>query len=211
MPRLLIDPAGAAPSDFEPAVSWLLDGGVVALPTDTFYGLAADPTSPAAVQAVFDVKARPAHGALPLIAATTAQVEALCGALTGNSARLAERFWPGPLSLILNAPASVAPAVTGGRDSIAIRVPAHPVAQQLCSAWGGPLTATSANLSGAPEAVTPQELGALLTDARVLVIDAGPAPGGAPSTMVDARGAVITLVRAGAIALDRVLRSLNSP
>jgi L-threonylcarbamoyladenylate synthase len=209
MPHLLIDPARCTASDFAPAVAWLRQGCVVAFPTDTSYGLAADPTSFRAVQTVFDVKARPADVALPLIAATTSQVEALCGRLTANTARLAERFWPGPLALILDAPPSLANTVSGGRGSIAIRVPDHPVARQLCVAWGGPLTATSANRRGEPDAVTPRDLGALLTDPRVLVIDAGPAPGGPPSTIVDARGVAIALVRAGAIAWDRVLRSLE--
>ena len=209
MPHLQIDAAACTQADLAPAVAWLREGRVVAFPTDTSYGLAADPASAIAVQAVFDVKARPEGMALPLIAAGLAQVESLCGPVSGRSARLAGRFWPGPLSLVLDAPATVASAVTGGHGSIAIRVPAHPVARLLCEAWGGPLTATSANRSGAPEAVTPGELGALLTDARVLVLDAGPAPGGSPSTIVDARGAAIRLVRAGAIAWDRVLRSLD--
>jgi L-threonylcarbamoyladenylate synthase len=189
MPRLAIDPARCSAADLTPAVAWLRDGKVVAFPTDTSYGLAADPLSPAAVEAIFDVKGRAAGVALPLIAATTGQVEALCGPLTGHNARLAARFWPGPLSLIVNAPAAVAAAVHGGRASIAIRVPAHPVARHLCEAWGGPLTATSANRSGETEAVGPEGLGPLSADARVLVIDAGPAPGGQPSTIVDARGA----------------------
>ena len=209
MPRLLIDPRAIGPTDLAPAVAWLRQGRVLAYPTDTSYGLGADPTSSEAVQAVFEVKGRRADVALPLIAATTAQVERLCGALTGDSARLAAGFWPGPLTLVLDAPASLAAGVTAGRASVAIRVPAHPVARGLCAAWGGPLTATSANRSGEPEAITPEQLGVLQEDPRVLVIDAGPAPGGLPSTIVDAREGAITLLRAGAIAWDRVLRSLH--
>ena len=135
MIRLPTDPAEWASADFEPAIVWLRAGNVVALPTDTAYGLSADPTSEAAVQRVFDVKERPAGLALPLIAGSLQQVEALCGPLTGHNARLAARFWPGPLSLVLDAPLAVASLVHGGRRSIAIRVPAHPVARRLCLAW----------------------------------------------------------------------------
>jgi L-threonylcarbamoyladenylate synthase len=209
MIRLPTNPTRWAPADLARAIAWLRAGKVVALPTDTTYGLSVDPMSDSAVQGVFDLKGRPPGLALPLIAAMRRQVEELCGPLTGHNARLADRWWPGPLSLILDAPASVARLVHGGRGSIAIRVPAHPIARQLCLAWGGPLTATSANRTGEPEAVSPDQLGALSTDARVFIIDAGPAPGGRPSTIIDARGTTIELVRAGAVAWDRVLRSVE--
>ena len=195
--------------DLQPAVDWLRSGGVVAFPTDTFYGLAVDASSPACVQTLFELKGRDGRAAVPLIAASTAQVEQCCGALGTQARRLAEEFWPGPLSLIFHAPASIAAEVRGGEGSIAIRVPAHPMARALCHAWGAPLTATSANRSGRPPARTVEELGDLARDARVLVLDAGATPGGLPSTIVDARAAQPVLVRAGAIAWERVLDFLN--
>lgn len=191
-----------------PAIAWLRSGGIVAYPTDTLYGLAVDPESAVAVQSIFDLKGRDSRSALPLIAASTAQVRTWCGGLTGVSARLAERFWPGPLALVLDAPAAVAPDVHGGTGTVAVRVPAHPVARALAEALGRPVTATSANRSGAPPVDRAEALGAIGDDPRVLTIDAGPAPGGRPSTIVDAR-TTLTLIREGAVAWSRVLGSIN--
>ena len=207
MRALVIDPDNCRPADLEPAVAWLRDGGIVALPTDTFYGLAVDPRSAAAVNALFSLKGRDAGAALPLIGASREQIEAVCGGLGASTRRLADACWPGPLALIVDAPASLAPAVHAGADTVAVRVPSHPVARALAGAAGHLLTATSANRSGEPPATTAGALLALADDARVLVVDGGPVPGGAPSTIVDARGARPVLVRAGSIAWDRVLKS----
>jgi len=209
MPRLIVDPASCTAADLEPAVTWLRRGGIVAFPTDTLYGLAVDPASSAAVRALFDVKGRAADVAVPLVAASLRQVERWCGALDAATMALARRFWPGPLSLIVDAPASVTPEVHAGRRSVAIRVPASRVAIALCEAWQGPVTATSANRSGALPAMSPGALGEIASDARVFVIDGGAAPGGPPSTIVDARAAAPVLVREGAIAWNRVLESLK--
>jgi L-threonylcarbamoyladenylate synthase len=191
------------------AVDWLRQGRVVAYPTDTFYGLAADPTSATALRTLFALKGRSLASALPFVAASQAQVEAWCGPIAGRSARLAARFWPGPLAIVLDAPRSVDPAALGDAGSVAIRVPDHAVARALAAAWGAPLPATSANRSGAPAVRTPDALGAIADDASVLVMDAGAAPGGAPSTIVDARGGEPRLVREGAIAWNRVLDFLE--
>ena len=209
MRRLIVDPATCTPDDLAPAVDWLANGGIVAYPTDTLYGLAVDAGSPAAVRQLFDLKGRSARAALPLIAASPAQVVAFCGRLGMVARRLSSKFWPGPLSLILDAPPTLAVEVHGGRRSIAIRVPAHRVAVALATAWGQPITATSANRSGEPPVSTAAELGQLAEDPRVFVIDGGATPGGAPSTMVDARGPRPALVREGAIAWSRVLESLE--
>jgi L-threonylcarbamoyladenylate synthase len=205
-----VAPAGCRVEDLAPAVEWLRAGKILAFPTDTFYGLAVDPTSDAAVHSLFELKGRRARAALPLVAASSRQVEALCGPLGSTAARLAASFWPGPLSLVLDAPASVSVAVHGGSRTLAIRVPDHAIARTLADAWGGALTATSANRTGAPPASDATSLGDLALDPLVLVIDSGPTAGGAPSTIVDARGPRLTLVREGAIAWDRVLESLKA-
>jgi len=209
MPRRAVDPVACVVDDFSQAVAWLRRGGVVALPTDTLYGLAVDPTSSTAVERLFELKRRAAETALPLIAASMDQVQQCVGALGPMSLRLAATFWPGPLSLVLDAPADLAPEVHGGRGSIAIRVPANRVATMLCAAWGRPLTATSANRSGEPPAASVDGLGDLASDSRLYIVDAGHTAGGAPSTIVDARAHAPILVRAGAIAWDRVLESLK--
>ena len=207
MRRVEVDPSSCTPADLLPAVEWLHAGGVVAYPTDTLYGLAVDPASETAVRALFQLKGRQTSAALPLIAGSRAQVEAWCG-LSAQGRRLADQFWPGPLSLICDAPKSVVPAVHAGRRTVAIRVPAHSVARALAVAWGGPITATSANRTGARPAQIVADLEAIRDD-RLLVIDAGDTAGGPPSTIVDARVTPAVLVRDGAIAWDRVLHSLQ--
>jgi len=209
--RLLrVDPEHCSIEDLAPAVAWLRHDGIVALPTDTLYGFAVNIRSSAAVRQLFALKGRDPRAALPLIAGNLAQVVACGGQLNAREAALATAFWPGPLSLVRDAPAWVAPEVHGGHRSVAIRIPAHLVARRLCEAWGGVLSATSANVSGAPAVDRAAALGALGDDARVLVIDAGVTPGGLPSTLVDVRSAQPVLLREGAIAWSRVLDFLHT-
>jgi L-threonylcarbamoyladenylate synthase len=206
MARLTLDPRSFSAEDLAPAVAHLRAGGVVAFPTDTFYGLAVDPARAAAVKRVFEIKGRVPGEALPLVAVSIEAVEKFCGPLGSSGARLAARFWPGPLSLLMDAPAAVDVAVHAGRGSIAIRVPDHPVARALAGAFGAPLTATSANRSGQP----PTRLASAIADLGpdVFVVDAGETAGGLPSTIVDARVVPPRLVRDGAVPWDRVLGSL---
>jgi L-threonylcarbamoyladenylate synthase len=205
---LRVDPRACTLPEFEPAVAWLKQGGVVAYPTDTFYGLAVDPTSAKAVAGLFDLKGRQAAVAVPFIAASRAQVDGWSG-LSELGARLADQFWPGPLSLICAAPKTIVHAAIGGGDTVAVRVPDHAVARALAYAWGAPITATSANRTGQPPATTAEELKAIASPA-LFIIDAGPTPGGSPSTIVDARGAAPPiLLREGAIAWSDVLHSLK--
>jgi L-threonylcarbamoyladenylate synthase len=208
MEPLRVDPAACTAVDLEPAVAWLRSGRAVAFPTETFYGLAVDPRSRDAVAAVFDLKGRPAELALPLVAASLEAVEAWCGPLPRLTRRLAERFWPGPLSVLVNVPDGLAPGVAGRDGSVAIRVPGHRVAAMLAGAFGAPLTATSANRSGQPPACRADDLGEVGRDPRVLIVDAGETVGGRPSTIVDARRAPVSLVREGAVPWNRVLESL---
>lgn len=203
-----VDPATCTVADLAEACAWIRTGGIVAYPTDTFYGLAVDPTSDAAVAALFDLKGRDPAVAMPLIAATPAQARAVA-VIDATSARLAAAFWPGPLSLVLDAAPSVATAVHAGRFTVAVRVPAHRVAQTLAAACGIPITSTSANRSGEAPVSTVDGLAGLAGDPRVLVIDGGATPGGRPSTIVDARVVPPRLVREGAIAWNRVLDCLN--
>jgi L-threonylcarbamoyladenylate synthase len=137
-------------------------------------------------------------------------VEASLGVLTAHASKLARAFWPGPLTIVLDAPATLPAALLGGRRSIAVRVPAHAVARALARCVGVPLTATSANVSGhRPTSHSDEvwrELGALLDG----LVDAGPSPGGPPSTIVEPTAGAIRLVRAGAVPFDRVVQFLSS-
>jgi L-threonylcarbamoyladenylate synthase len=204
MRRVFVDPESPQRDAIQEAAKWILAGGIVAVPTDTLYGLAADPCSADAVARVFAVKGRAAEQALPLIAADATQVAAHLGWLPPRAQALAERFWPGPLTLLLPAPRGLARGVTGGTGKIGVRVPRHHVAREICRACGRPVTATSANVSGEPAAAEPDEVERTLGARIDLLIDTGPTPGGAASTIVDVTGAEPVLVRAGAISWNEI-------
>jgi L-threonylcarbamoyladenylate synthase len=208
--RWVVSPSDPDPLVLARAASALREGGVIVFPTDTFYGLAADPRNPTAVEAVFRVKGREPAEPLPLVAADTMQAEREAAVMTPLARRLAKRFWPGPLTLVVGARASLAPAVTAGTGTVAIRVPDHNVARRLAELAGFPLTSTSANRSGFPPAATAAEAVGGLGQGLAAVLDAGVTPGGPPSTIVDARGDAPRLVRAGAIAWERVVEALRT-
>jgi L-threonylcarbamoyladenylate synthase len=210
MRRVFVDPDAPQRDAIQEAAKWILDGGLVALPTDTLYGLAADPFSRQAIARVFAVKGRSADQALPLIAADAAQAAEHFGGLSGTAAVLAERFWPGPLTLLLPAPAALARGVSGGTGKVGVRVPANAVARAICAEARRPVTATSANRSGEPATADPGHVEQTLGDRLDLLIDAGTTAGGAPSTIVDATGGGAVLVRAGAIAWDDIQAWLHS-
>ena len=188
------------------AVRVLRSGGVVAYATDTLYGLAVDPRLDAAVDRLFEVKGRAEQQAIPLIAADLDQARG-AGDFGEVELRLAGEFWPGPLTIVVPARPGLSPRILSGGNTVAIRVPAHPIACALAAAFGGPITSTSANRSGAPAPASAQELDAALVPGIDLTIDSGPAPGGAPSTIVTNSADGLQLLRAGAIAWERVLRS----
>jgi L-threonylcarbamoyladenylate synthase len=204
MRRLAIDARQPDPMALEEAAAVILAGEIVAVPTDTLYGLAADPFSTAAVARVFAAKGRSAERALALIAADIAQIEDRLGPLSSEARRLAAAFWPGPLTLLVPRPATMPDAVTGGLAQVGVRVPAHAVARGLCRASARPLTATSANPSGAPAPAHPGDVAQTLHESVALLLDAGPAPGGPPSTIVDVSAGNVRLVRPGAVSWDEV-------
>jgi L-threonylcarbamoyladenylate synthase len=204
MIRVVVNRTEPAPVLLDRAAAVILAGGLVALPTDTLYGLAADPFNAAAVRRVFLVKGRTLARALPLVAADVAQINSQLGPLSPIALALARRFWPGPLTLLVPASGVLAADVTGGTGRVGVRVPAHAVARGLCRACGSVLTATSANLSGRPPSNDPDDVARSLGSALDILLDAGPAPGGPSSTIVDVTGVELQLVRAGAIPWEEV-------
>jgi len=191
------------------AAAAVRSGGIVAYPTDTLYGLAADPASAAAIAQLYRIKGRPVERAIPLIAAGIDQVEACAGALTGRARALAECFWPGPLTIVIPAWAGLDERVCADGATVAVRVPAHPVARLLAATCGWPITSTSANRSGGQAPMTAAEVRRTLGDELQGIVDGGPCPGGAPSTIVDVTGAGPRLVRPGAVPWERVLECLR--
>lgn len=205
MRRLIVDARQPDVEILDVAAGTIRAGGIVAIPTDTLYGLAVDPFQVDAVARVFVVKDREAARSLPLIAADAAQVIGCIGALPALAGRLAARFWPGPLTLVVSAPPTLAEGVTGGTGTVGVRVPAHEVARALCRRYGVPLTATSANRSGAEPSADPDDIERDLGDRIDLLVDAGLTPGGPPSSIVDVTGLVPRLIRAGAVPWDLIV------
>lgn len=185
------------------AVERLAAGGIVALPTETVYGLAADATDPAAVACIYAAKGRPGFNPLIVHVADLAAAAALVE--FGDTARaLAARFWPGPLTLVLPARAGngIAPAVAAALPTLAVRVPAHPVIRAVLNALGRPLAAPSANASGTISPTTAAHVAASLGRRVPLILNGGPTPGGLESTIVAVDGDRVTLLRPGGIPAD---------
>jgi L-threonylcarbamoyladenylate synthase len=206
MTRVVVDPVQPDPIAMTRAAAALREGGVVAIPTDTLYGLAADPWNPAAVGRIFAIKGREEDRALPLVAANVSQVTRWIGEMDLVASRLADRFWPGPLTLVMRAPAALPSNVTAGGITIGIRVPAHAVTIALCSAFDRPITATSANISGHPATHDPDLVAEQLSKGLDVLLDAGTTPGGPASTIVDVTQAEVRLIRAGAVSWEDVKR-----
>ena len=180
----------------------------MAFPTDTVYGLAADPRSASAVANIFATKKRPSDQPIPLIVCDVAQI-VTAGTLTKLAAILAAAFWPGPLSLIIPASSDLSTSVHLGTGAVAVRVPDHEIARALARLVGHAITATSANISGLPAARTADEAARDLADRIDVLVDDGAAPGGLASTIVDVTGSEPKLVRPGAIDWNRVLEFLH--
>jgi len=185
------------PADLRRAADVIACGGVVIFPTETFYGLAADPRQPAAVARVIALKGRPDGAPILLILPDLAAVDAVADPVPEAARRLMARFWPGPLTLVLPARPGLAAPVPGPRG-VGIRVSSHPVAAALARTCGHAITATSANRTGAPPCPDPESAAAALPGADAL-LDGGPTAGGPPSTVaaVEPDGRILVL-RAGA-------------
>lgn len=191
------------------AAATLRAGGLVALPTETVYGLAANARDPRAVAKVFAAKGRPADHPLIVHLASTEQVADWARAVPGCVRDLARHYWPGPLTLVLKRAPGVPDVVTGGQDTVALRLPAHPVAQALLQAFGDGLCAPSANRFGRISPTTARHVREELGDAVDLVLDGGPCSVGIESTIVDLSGGRPRLLRPGAVPADRLAALLG--
>ena len=186
------------------AVASLKKGGIVVFPTDTVYGLGADPFNEQAVRRIYDVKKRPYDQPLPLLFADKSDLSKVATSLPNIVWKLAERFWPGGLTLVLKKSPGVPGTVTGGGDTVAVRIPDHPAPIALIRGLGTPIIGTSANLSGKPSPVTAEEAHKQLGNEVDFIIDGGRCPGGTESTVLDVSGKISTLVREGAIPREKL-------
>jgi L-threonylcarbamoyladenylate synthase len=202
----------ATPEAIEAAAAQLRAGRLVAFPTETVYGLGADATDARAVAAIFEAKGRPRFNPL-IVHVPDFGAGARLGRLNSNAMRLATAFWPGALTLVLRKhPACpIAELATAGLDTIAVRVPAHPVAQALLAAAGLPIAAPSANRSGHVSPTTAAHVAADLGDRVAMILDGGPTPVGLESTVVDVTGDAPVVLRLGAVAREDIARVLGRP
>jgi L-threonylcarbamoyladenylate synthase len=184
------------------AVRLLRDGQIVGLPTETVYGLAADGLNPAALARIFEAKQRPLFDPLILHVIDTNAAWELATRVPPAARKLADRFWPGPLTLVLPKKEIVPDLATSGLPNVALRVPAHPVAQQLLRAFGNPLAAPSANRFGRISPTDATDVRAELGDTVPLILDGGPCTVGLESTVLDLSGEKPILLRAGGISSE---------
>ncbi len=194
----------ATPEAIAEAAALLRAGGLVAFPTETVYGLGADATDPAAVARIYAAKGRPADHPLIVHLADVAWLDAWAAAVPPVARRLADAFWPGPLTIVLPRAAGVPDAVTGGRDTVALRVPDQPVALALLAATGRGVAAPSANRFGRVSPTTAADVAADLGDAVDLIVDGGPCRVGVESTIVEVTDGLVTVLRTGGLPLERL-------
>jgi L-threonylcarbamoyladenylate synthase len=209
---LTVDAHHPDPRDIARAAAVLRGGSLVAFPTETVYGLGASAIDPAAVARVFAAKGRPSNNPLIVHVAGADEAVKVAAAWPTSAARLAERFWPGPLTLVLPRRPAVPDAVTAGGPTVAIRVPAHPVALALIHAAGVPVAAPSANRSGYISPTCAAHVLAGLDGRVEMVLDAGPVPGGIESTVLDMTSDPPRVLRPGLISptdLEAILGSVS--
>ncbi|MEC8022500.1 MAG: L-threonylcarbamoyladenylate synthase [Myxococcota bacterium] len=203
------------PSEIQKAVELLRQGGLVAIPTETVYGLGADASSPEAVGRIFDTKGRPRkHPVIVHIADFAPVDQALSGwtsTIPETARQLASTFWPGPLTIILPRGPKAHDGVTGGKDTVGLRVPGHPWALALVRAFGDGIAAPSANRFGHVSPTTAAHVRDEFGDKVDLILDGGPCPVGVESTIIDLTGSAPRLLRPGMITREALEVALNMP
>ncbi|HEY5595566.1 MAG TPA: L-threonylcarbamoyladenylate synthase [Nitrospiria bacterium] len=208
-----IDPVhpdpGLAREALRKAIEIVRSGGVIAFPTETFYGLGADPFNAKAVERLFEIKGREPGQPILLVIDDIKRAEGIVKTISVEAWCLIRKFWPGPLTLLFESTSRVTSALTGGTGKIGIRIPSHPVALQLLQAAGQPLTATSANRSGQPGAAAAEAVEETVGPKLDLILDGGATPGGPGSTIVDATLHPPRLIREGKIPFGDILSSLG--
>ena len=196
-------------TSIERALEVLGNGGLVAIPTETVYGLAADASSEAAVRGIFVAKGRPSDHPLIVHVAAPHQLADWAAEIPATAQRLAVTCWPGPLTLLVPKADHVLSVVTGGRASVGVRVPAHALTTELLTRWGGGLAAPSANLFGRVSPTTAAHVQADLGDLVDYVLDGGPCPVGVESTIVDCTVVPPQILRPGGIPTEAIASLLH--
>jgi L-threonylcarbamoyladenylate synthase len=195
-------------TDYQQAVQILKQGGIVAYPTETFYGLAVDPENDQAIAALYSLKKRETQKKFSLLVPDLEVLSTCVSSISEPYQTLIDVFWPGPLTLVFSAKPGGLSSLTLESDTLAIRISSHPVAAMLCSLWGRPLTATSANISGEAACVTADQVKNLWGEQVGFVLDGGRVPGGKGSTIVHCERGICSILRAGVIPRKDIIRAL---
>ncbi len=203
---LLIGPysgtSGGGEGRLARAVEILRDGGLVAYPTETFYGIAADPFSPSAIKSIFNLKGRSEDSPITLIIGDVEMLEKVVTGVPDIAKRLMERYWPGALTIVFNASPELPKALLAGRSTVGVRLSGCVVARELSASFGGPITATSANPSGSPAPVTAKGVVDYFGASIGAVIDGGTLGGTLGSTIVDVTGDTLSVLREGELRIS---------
>jgi L-threonylcarbamoyladenylate synthase len=202
---LKIDPRRPDRQKIAAAVAVLKDGGVLAYPTETFYGLGADASNESAVETIFTIKGRAFDKPISVIIADEKSLDGLAADVPDGARELMKRFWPGPLTIVFKAAPFVSSRLTAKTGKIGVRVSSHPLAALLAGELGAPLTATSANLSGQDETISATDVKESLGDLPDMIIDAGETPGGSGSTILDVTVFPFRILREGTIPARNLL------
>ncbi|HCL81932.1 MAG TPA: threonylcarbamoyl-AMP synthase [Nitrospiraceae bacterium] len=183
------------------AIAVLEKGGIVAYPTESFYGLGVKYDIEPALKRLYEIKQRPKEKAMPLIIGSVEQLPLLTDYISDSAKELMAKFWPGPLTVLFNARGGLSGYITSGNKT-AVRIPGESFALELAKAAGFPITATSANISGMPPAACASTVTDYFADAVDLIIDGGGTKGGLPSTIIDSTGSAPRILRRGAVDAD---------
>ena len=205
-----VDPLCPSSQSVITAVEIIRAGGVVAYPTETFYGLGVDALNQKAIKKVFTIKRRSFAQPLLILIPEQDYLPRYVTEVSEKARRLMEHFWPGPLTMVFSASPQLPSILTAGTKKIAIRISPHPIARALTSAFAGPLTSTSANISGEQSPATAKEVFSHLGGIIDLIIDGGKTPGQMPSTIVDVTFSPPQLVREGVVPFSEILTFLES-
>ena len=200
-------PVGAVVSrSVSSAIETLRNGGVIGAPTDTLYGILADASNEAAVRKVFRVKARQGSSPLPIFVAEVSDLYRYGSDIPDLALALARQFWPGKLTIVVEKSSLVPALVSGGLDTVGIRIPDHPVPRSIVKGLGAPVTATSANISGLPPLTSGADVAGVLGERLDLIYDGGQLAPSAPSTVIDVSVRPPRILREGAVARARIER-----
>jgi len=207
---LKVDPKKPNPAQIERAVDLLKAGGLVAFPTDTVYGIGADVFNEEAVSRIFAVKRRDANKPLQILIAKKSDLRKIAKDQSEILDRLASEFWPGALTLVMLARGDFPRRVSCGRDTVGVRMPANSVALRMIEAFGAPIAATSANISGFPDPKSAGEVMEYLGGAVDLILDGGPTPGSVPSTVLDISVHPPVILRQGKLTIEDLGKILDN-